>query len=137
MYECQLDKAVRPSLLTVYLSVCLSPVRNLTSTSLLFYHFQLMNCFIFFIVIKMDRKSAGDDGLTFPDFANPRVNRWDARHDVIALPSSVFAQSKPWFLEWNTSVPSKPIFYGTIAKQIPWCHASIKYYIISSVMHAF
>ncbi|XP_022793143.1 uncharacterized protein LOC111332124 isoform X2 [Stylophora pistillata] len=45
------------------------------------------------IVIKMDRKSAGDDGLTFPDFANPRINRWDARHDVIALPSSVFAQT--------------------------------------------
>lgn len=53
----------------------------------------------------MDRKSAGDDGLTFPDFANPRVNRWDARHDVIALPSSVFAQSKSRFKEWNTSVP--------------------------------
>lgn len=116
VYGCQLDKAVRPSLLTVHLSVCLSPVRNLTSTSLLFYHFQLMNCFIFLIVIKMDRKSAGDDGLTFPDFANPRVNRWDARHDVIALPSSVFAQSKSRFKEWNTSVPFKPIFYGTINK---------------------
>lgn len=64
----------------------------------------------------MDRKSAGDDGLTFPDFANPRVNRWDARHDVIALPSSVFAQSKSMFKEWNTSVPFKPIFYGTINK---------------------
>ena len=42
----------------------------------------------------MDRKSAGDDGLTFPDFSNSKINRWDARHDVIALPSSVFDQSK-------------------------------------------
>lgn len=49
---------------------------------------------LYFIVIKMDRKSAGDDGLTFPDFSNSKINRWDARHDVIALPSSVFDQSK-------------------------------------------
>ncbi|KAJ7390600.1 hypothetical protein OS493_023989 [Desmophyllum pertusum] len=46
------------------------------------------------IIIKMDRKSAGDDGLTFPDFSNPKISRWDARHDVIALPSSVFERGE-------------------------------------------
>ncbi|XP_044183540.1 uncharacterized protein LOC114975600 isoform X2 [Acropora millepora] len=44
------------------------------------------------IVIKMDRKSPGDGGLTFPDFSNPKIDRWDARHDIIALPSSIFNQ---------------------------------------------
>lgn len=46
------------------------------------------------IVIKMDRKSPGDGGLTFPDFSNPKIDRWDARHDIIALPSSLFDQGK-------------------------------------------
>lgn len=46
----------------------------------------------FAVVIKLDRKSPGEGGLTFPDFSNPRIDRWDARHDVIALPSSVFDQ---------------------------------------------
>ena len=42
----------------------------------------------------MDRKSPGDGGLTFPDFSNPKIDRWDARHDIIALPSSIFNQGK-------------------------------------------
>jgi len=46
------------------------------------------------IIIKFDRKSAGDGGLTFPDFSDPKVNRWDARHDIIALPSSVFDRAE-------------------------------------------
>ena len=45
-------------------------------------------------VIKMDRKSPGDGGLTFPDFSNPKIDRWDARRDIIALPSSIFNQGK-------------------------------------------
>ena len=56
------------------------------SKSVIFFHFPL--------VIKMDRKLPGDGGLTFPDFSNPKIDRWDARHDVIALPSSVFDRSK-------------------------------------------
>lgn len=115
VYGCQLDKAVRRPYLQ-YTCPFVYLLLEIWFYLFTFLPFSVNELFHFLIVIKVDRKSAGDDGLTFPDFANPRVNRWDARHDVIALPSSVFAQSKSMFKEWNTSVPFKPIFYGTINK---------------------
>ena len=43
-----------------------------------------------FLVLKLDRKSAGDGGLSFPDYSHPKLKRWDARQDIIALPRTIF-----------------------------------------------
>ena len=49
---------------------------------------------LFVSVMKLDRKSAGDEGLSFPDYSYPKLKRWDARQDVIALPRSMFDKGK-------------------------------------------
>ncbi|XP_068751351.1 uncharacterized protein [Montipora capricornis] len=81
------------------------------------------------IVIKMDRKSPGDGGLTFPDFSNAKIDRWDARHDIIALPSSVFNQ--------ETSTAS--ISFKTLPYLLPDSNVSAgvgpNSKVISTVMH--
>ncbi|XP_048576484.1 uncharacterized protein LOC5517900 isoform X2 [Nematostella vectensis] len=46
------------------------------------------------IVLKLDRLSSRDGVLVFPDYTDDKIARWDARHDFISIPPSVFSKGE-------------------------------------------